>query len=117
MERSGIPKENVEMRSPRSGASTDFMENIIAARFRIPATAAIVETYRYFAATILTREVATVISVSQVDFSRSPAVQSIAGCMLPTATMMIRKMGIMRPRMNCPICLSVAILFVSTQNC
>src|SRR5438046_10707417 len=90
MERSGIPKENVEMRSPRSGASTDLMENIIATRLRIPATAAIVETYRYFAATILTRQDATDISVSQVDFSRSPAVQSIAGCIHPTPTITFR---------------------------
>ena len=39
------------------------------------------------------RELATVIMVSQVEFSRSPAVESIAGCMAPTASMMMKKIG------------------------
>jgi hypothetical protein len=49
------------------------------------------------------RGVAAVSRVSQVDFSRSPAVLSIAGYMHPTASIITRKIGSIIPKMNCPI--------------
>jgi hypothetical protein len=54
----------------------DFIVNTIAATFRTAATDVIVATYRYLATMTFLRGVAAVSRVSQVDFSRSPAVLS-----------------------------------------
>ena len=51
----------------------------MAAALRAPATRPIVATYRYFAVTTWMRRVASVLVVSQVFRSRSPAVESMAG--------------------------------------
>ncbi len=67
-------------------------ETISAATFSSPATMPSVATYRYFATTTLVRDAATVISVSHVERSRSPAVVSMLGTKQPSATMMTRKM-------------------------
>src|SRR3954470_9335901 len=68
------------------GVSMARRENIIAIKFRRPAANDMVATYRYLAIRTLLRLVARVMTVSQVEFSRSPAVESIAGCMAPVAS-------------------------------
>src|SRR5207249_10673464 len=78
---------------PNKGANNVPIQKIIAKRFRNPAVNDIVATYRYLATRTLARDVAVVITVSQVEFSRSPAVDSMAGCMPPTASMMVKQIG------------------------
>src|SRR4030095_9898942 len=80
--------------SPRNnGASRVPIENIIAKRLRKADVNDIVATYRYFATRTFTRGVAEDITVSHVEFSRSPAVESIAGCRPPTVSMMMKNIG------------------------
>src|SRR5438477_12226810 len=59
------------------------IEIIIAKRFRNAVVNDIGATYRYFATRMLDRELATVMIVSRVEFARSHAVESIAGCIAP----------------------------------
>src|SRR5712671_2150157 len=98
------------------GASILRSEKIIAIRFRSPATNDMVVTYRYFETRRLLRSVARVMTVSHVEFSLSPAVESIAGCIAPVDSITRRNVGSIRPRKNCAIWMLLEMFSESTQK-
>ena len=112
----GTEKRSVCPLPSSSGPTTAPMDTKTATTFRTPAVSPSVATYRYLAATTLMREADTVMRVSHVERSRSPAVVSTDGTKQPRATISTRKSGIIMANRKEPSSRSLATLREATPN-